>query len=136
MRRKRRGPTELLLTRPCVEDPVIAATIREYVMQTVEELGGWGHLSAGQRAMLLSQRITLTVMLAAQRQIVEDGELTGPDSRPSPLLRVLNQYVATFRQGQVALGLARARAPRDNVLTLEEIREEYANRRAKRSEKA
>ena len=117
---------ELMLRRPITEDPAITATVHQYVQGTASNLGGWDRLTAGQRAMILCQRTTLAVLLSCEKELVERGELT-EDGRPSPLLRVLNQFAVTFRQGQVALGLAKARIQRGSgIQTLEEIRAEYA----------
>ena len=122
------GPMELMLRRQIAEDPAIAATVREYVEDTARDLGGWDHLTAGQRAMLLCQKLTLAILLAGGKELVDSGALTGDDGRPSQMLRILDQYGTTFRQGQVALGLARARVqPGSRTQTLEEIRREYAD---------
>src|SRR5690242_1849449 len=59
----KRSAIEALLLKQRAAQPHIKKTLEEYVLLTVQDLGGWEHLSAGQRAMLLAQRVALLVIL-------------------------------------------------------------------------
>jgi hypothetical protein len=120
---------EVLLSKRLAEDPAIQGALNEYVRQTAGELGGMQNLRAGQRAMLLAQRVALLVILAVEDQIVTKGTLLGEDGKPEPLLAVLEKYLATFRQGQIALGLGlRSRMFREDSTTLDKVLKEYEKR--------
>jgi hypothetical protein len=129
-RRRRKNRTEVLLSKPRAESPYIRGAVEEYTSRTVEELGGMDRLTAGDKAMLLAQRTTLLVILCSEDELVESGSLTGRDGRPNPLLKILENYLTVFRQGQVALGLGKPRSPRerDTGPTMLEIVREYGNK--------
>lgn len=128
--RRRKNRTEVLLSKPRAESPYIRGAVEEYTSRTVEELGGLDRLTAGDKAMLLAQRTALLVILCSEDELVESGSLTRGDGRPNPLLKILENYLTVFRQGQVALGLGRPRGPRerDTGPTMLEIVREYRNK--------
>jgi len=129
-RRRRKNRTEVLLSKPRAESPYIRGAVEEYTSRTVEELGGMDRLTAGDKAMLLAQRTTLLVILCAEDELVESGSLTAADGRASPLVKILENYLTVFRQGQVTLGLGRPRGPRerDTGPTILEIVREYQSK--------
>ena len=72
------------------------------------------------------------MILQGEREIVENGCLTGPDGLPLRVLRDVQQCLGVLRHGLSTLGLVRARAPRERkkAATLESIRAEYAERKS------
>jgi len=112
------------------ESPHIKRAIDEFVRRTIEELGGWEYLTAGQKALLVAEKTTLLIILACEDQIVESKSLMAEDGREHQLLRILKDYLGVSRQNLIALGLGlRSRMPRQDNLTVESIMAEYANRK-------
>lgn len=126
----KRSAIENLLLMQRAEKPHIKKALEEFVRRTVEELGGWEFLTAGQKGMLVCQKTALLVILACEEQIVDSENLMEEDGKPHHLLGILRDYMATFRQGQVALGLGlRSRMPRADNQTVATVMAEYARRK-------
>jgi hypothetical protein len=125
----KRDALETVLLMKRAESPHIKRACDEFVARTIDELGGWGCLTSGQKALLVGERITLLIILAAEEAIVESKSLMDEDGREHPLLRILRDYLGVSRQNLVALGLGlRSRMPRQDNLTIEKIMQEYATR--------
>ena len=125
-KKKRRTRAEVMLTKPVSSDLNVRATVDGYTRGTIEQLGGMDRLGAGQRAMLLVQRITLATIMRLQSEIDVAADAQVPTDG---LMRTLSRYLMVFRQNQVALGLARARAPRVKAgAAMDDITEEYRRR--------
>jgi hypothetical protein len=131
-RKRGKGRLLRLINKPRCESPGIKAAVAEYVQRTIEELGGVKNLSAGKKAMIFAQKTCLFVILSCEDEIVESKSLLAENNRPHDLLKVLQSFLATFRQGEIALGLGmRARMPRSDNQTMSRIMQEYANRTSK-----
>jgi hypothetical protein len=133
---------EKALTKQTHADRAIHAQVQEYIQQTVAQLGGWSHISISDLALILCQKQCLTMALALEAQVVASGNLTDGKGRASPLLFTMTRFQSEFRQGQIALGLARARVtsskPRDRNPTrhLDDILKEYKDRAAEVSHRS
>lgn len=125
----RAGALQKILGRTPVVDAEVKKAINEYVIDTIEELGGIEHLTAGQQAVLLGQRVALEVIMLAEKEFASAGRIVSADGDPLGALRVLQGYLAAFRQGQVALGLAKARRSKQQDVTIEEVMREYAKKK-------
>ena len=126
----KRDALEVVLLMQRAESPHIKRAIDEFVRRTIEELGGWEYLTAGQKALLVAEKTTLLIILACEDQIVESKSLMAEDGREHQLLRILKDYLGVSRQNLIALGLGlRSRMPRQDNLTVESIMAEYANRK-------
>lgn len=129
----KRGAIEALLLKQQAESPHIQKAIKEYVATAVQELGGWPNLTASKKAMLLCQRIALLIILAAEEAIVASKGLLDADGQPHPLLRTQRDYLATFRQGEISLGLGlRSRMPSSDNSTIASVMQEYASKKTER----
>ena len=126
-KKKRRTRAEVMLTKPVSSDLNVRATVDAYTRGTIEQLGGMDRLGAGQRAMLLVQRITLATIMRLQGEIDVAADAQIPTDG---LMRTLSRYLMVFRQNQIALGLGRARARRGDpqTLTMEDVVREYARK--------
>ena len=130
---------ELELTKQTHADRAIHSQVQQYIQETVAQLGGWGHISVSDLALILCQKRCLTMALALEAQVVASGNLTDGKGRASPLLFTMTRFQSEFRQGQIALGLARARVtstkPRDRnpARHLNDILQEYKDRAAEAS---
>lgn len=130
---KKTAIEELLLMQRA-ENLAIKASLDEFVRRTIEELGGWDNMTAGQKGMLVAQKTALLVILCCEDAIVESTNLLTEDGRPHRLLAVLRDFMSTFRQGQVALGLGlRSRMPREDNQSVQTIMQEYAKRQKRPS---
>jgi hypothetical protein len=128
----KRTAIEKVLLMQRAENLHIKAALEEFVRRTIEELGGWGRLTAGQKGMLVCQKFALMVVLCCEDAIVEGKSLMEETGKPHPLLGVMEKYMTTFRQGQVALGLGlRSRMMREDNLTLKSVMREYEARQSK-----
>ena len=131
-----RSAIEVALTKQTHADRAIHAQVQEYIQQTVAQLGGWSHISISDLALILCQKQCLTMALALEAHVVASGNLTDGKGRASPLLFMMTRFQSEFRQGQIALGLARARvtsgAPKDRnpARHLDDIVQEYKDRAA------
>jgi hypothetical protein len=65
----------------------------------------------------------------SEEELVESGSNLTGDGKPSPFMKVLQEFLRIFRHGQVALGLARPRARRDRGLRVQDVGWEYGERR-------
>jgi hypothetical protein len=120
------------LAKPVAADPLIQATLNQYIRETAEELGGFANLKASKKSMLLIQRTTLLIILCCEAQLLENKSLTDDDGRPSELLSVLRAYLPIFRQNEIAMGLGlRSRMPREDNLTIQSVIKEYQKRASK-----
>lgn len=67
----------------------------------------------------MCRKMSLTMALACEAEIVASGKPRDDKGRASPLLFIMTRFQGEFRQGQIALGLARARvtsgAPKDRA---------------------
>lgn len=133
---KPQSAIEKALTKQTHADRAIHSQVQQYIQETVAQLGGWGHISVSDLALILCQKQCLTIALALEAQVVASGNLTDGKGRASPLLFTMKGFQAEFRQGQIALGLARARVtsckPKDTnpARHLEDIMQEYKGRAA------
>jgi hypothetical protein len=133
---KPQSAIEKALTKQTHADRAIHSQVQQYVQETVAQLGGWGHISVSDLTLILCQKQCLTIALALEAQVVASGKLSDDKGRASPLLFTMRGFQSVFRQGQIALGLARARVtsskPRDESpgRHLDEVMEEYKDRAA------
>ena len=95
-----------------------------YTTQSVSDLGGPEMLTAGLRAMVGVQRLTLGVILLAWDHLRRDGFLDA-SGQPQQVLKILGTYLNSFRLGQAVLGLERRQKPVDE---LEIIAREYSQK--------
>lgn len=131
-RKQPKTAQEVYLSAQVSENPRVQMMVNQYVKNTVSELGGWRSMTAGQRAMLLTQKINLLVLLTAEAQIQADGSLLDKGGGSTHrLLSTLEKFSGLFRQGQVALGLARARVMPPKDTTLEDVMHEYRRKSEK-----
>jgi hypothetical protein len=123
---------ELALLKQTHADRAIHVQVQQYVAETVAQLGGWSGIQVGDLAMLLSQKICLTIALALEAEVVANGRLSDDKGRPSALLAQMRAFQGEFRQNQIALGLARARITsrraKDLNPSMSDILEEYQTR--------
>jgi len=121
---------EVVLLMQRAESPHIKRAIDEFVRCTVDDLGGWEYLTAGQKALLVAEKTTLLIILACEDQIVESKSLMAEDGREHQLLRILKDYLGVSRQNLIALGLGlRSRMPRADNQTVATIMAEYSQRK-------
>jgi hypothetical protein len=127
----KRDALEVVLLMQRAESPHIKKALDEFVRCTVDDLGGWPNLTAGQKALLVAEKTALLIIMACEERIVESKSLTDADGREHALLRILKDYLGVSRQNLVALGLGlRSRMPRADNLTIERITQEYARQRS------
>ena len=129
----KRTAIQALLLKQVTESLPIKRALEEYVCLTIQDLGGWEHLTSGQKGMLVCQRSALLIILACEEVITTAGKLIDDDGRPHPLFTILRDYMSVFRQGQIALGLGlRSRMPRSDNVTVERVMAEYAAKKSER----
>ena len=149
MNKPPRSPTQLFLEKnPC--DPTtsqgrhINRLVQDYVQNVVAQFGGWNELTAGEFAMLVSQKLCLTTILRCESEMAaSDGKLLDEKGKPSQIYWMIARFQAEFRAGQIALGLAKpritSRRPKDLVAqprnSIAEIIEEYAEKEKKAAKK-
>jgi hypothetical protein len=134
--RKPRSPTQIhLQSMTGTTDLKIHREVQQYVETTVAAFGGWHETTAGEMAMLLGQKFVLTMILRLQAELAAEGGDKLMDTKSkTQIVWAIARFQSEFRQGQVALGLARPRItsrkpqnlvgqPRDSIA---DIIEEYA----------
>lgn len=94
-----------------IRSPRIRNAVNDYVKQTVEQLGGISNLHVGQIAVILTQRVCLTVILLAEESISKEMRVISPTGDPAAGVKLLTSYMTSFRNGQKALGLDRKPKP-------------------------
>jgi hypothetical protein len=125
----KRDALEVVLLMQRADIPHIKKALDEFVRCTVDDLGGWPNLTAGQKALLVAEKTTLLIILACEDQIVESKSLMAEDGREHQLLRILKDYLGVSRQNLIALGLGlRSRMPRADNQTIASVMAEYAKR--------
>ena len=77
------------------ESPHIKKALDEFVRCTVDDLGGWAALTAGQKALLVAEKTALLIIMACEERIVESKSLTDADGREHALLRILKDYLGS-----------------------------------------
>lgn len=134
---KPRSPTRIFLETKSSGDKTIDRMVQDYVQNVVATFGGWDELTAGEYAMLLSQKLLLQTVLRCQNELAkQEGGLLDGKGKPSNLQWLMVRFQSEFRAGQVALGLARpritSRKPQNLVGqsrdTIAAITEEYAEK--------
>jgi hypothetical protein len=135
-----RSPTQIALERKSTGDSTIDRLVADYILNVVAQFGGWKELTAGEFAMLLSQKICLETVLKCQAELSKEGaKLVDESGKPSQLIWIQTRFLSEFRAGQIGLGLARPRIttrksqnlvgqPRDSIAA---IIEEYSDEKKK-----
>ena len=90
--KSRRTSTQVLLDKRLAADSSITGMVNEYVRRTADELGGMPNLRAGQRAMLVAQKVTLTIILCLEDQLTASGSLMGEDGKPHAFLGIEDAF--------------------------------------------
>jgi hypothetical protein len=135
-----RSPTQIALEKKSTGDSTIDRLVQDYIQNVVAQFGGWKELTAGEFAMLLSQKICLEAVLKCQSELSKEGaKLVDDAGKPSQLIWIQTRFLSEFRAGQIGLGLARPRIttrktqnlvgqPRDSIAA---IIEEYNDEKRK-----
>jgi hypothetical protein len=129
--RKNRSTLDSLLVAPTVADKKIRAAILEWVKTAVHDLGGWRRLTAVQRSMLISAKLSLTILLVSEKTMVD------VESPSDPLLiqAAKNAIVHAnlLRKTVQALNVVSKARPRaERGVTVAEINEEYRRKKERR----
>lgn len=91
----KRDALEVVLLMQRAESPHIKKALDEFVRCTVDDLGGWAALTAGQKALLVAEKTALLIIMACEERIVESKSLTDADGREHALLRILKDYLGS-----------------------------------------
>jgi hypothetical protein len=133
---KPRSPTQIRLETKSTGDKTIDRLVQDYVQNVVAGFGGWSEVMPGEMFMLLSQKISLEIILKCQAELSKQEAMLDAKGKPSPLVWEMARFQAEFRAGQISLGLARPRIttrrpidlkaqPRDSIAAIvEEYRDE------------
>jgi hypothetical protein len=130
--RKSRSTIDSLLVSPTVEDKKIRAAILEWIRSAVNQLGGWGSLSAFQRASLLSCKISLTILMTEEKVLSDVGSLE--DARAVLACKNIETHTNLLRKSVQALTLplkTRPPAQRGSMLLADIVRE-YGEKKGSR----
>ncbi len=107
---KPRSPTQIALEDKKTGDNTIDRLITDYIQNVVSGWGGWKNLTAGEMAMLLSQKTCLQMAYRCQAEVDKLSSGPGVDLKQTKaLISMMKSFMQEFRQGQVALGLSRPR---------------------------
>jgi len=99
----------------------IDVAVKDYVRQTIEELGGEAEISIGQLAMIAVQRVVLTSILLLENDMMRMGTISTPEGDLRPYIKLLQGHAATFRVNQQALGLVKPRTRERKPPRLQEL---------------
>jgi len=93
----KRDALEVVLLMQRAESPHIKRALDEFVRCTVDDLGGWPNLTAGQKALLVAEKTALLIIMACEERIVESKSLTDADGPSRKLVHSLGERKSAHR---------------------------------------
>jgi hypothetical protein len=124
--RKPRSTLDSLLLEPTLADKKLRTALSQWLKKAVRELGGWANLNAFQQAQLTAAKLSLSIILAEGKVMVECSDLS--DRRAVLANRNVEVHQGLLRKYIRDLGLLRPRPRAKRVTTIQDIQEEYRKR--------